>query len=321
MIGRRAMLPRRAARVATAVPTLLALAALSTAVARAEVANRIVATVDGEPITAHQLRKYAKERRGENVPEAQVLEALITEKLLEKEVTAQGIAAKDDEIDRYIQQIQERNGMDQAHFAQALAGQGLTLELYRARVKAEIEKAQLVNREIRQRVNVSPEEIHRYYDAHEADYAIAERVKVRDILFVLDTGADDAEVARVRAKAEEVRDLARKGRDFGDLARQFSEGPGANKGGELGTFSRGEMEAALDEVVFKLKPGEVSEPVRARGGFHLLRVDERVASGHRPLAEVSDEIRESLYNDALEERFQNWLSKDLRERHHVEVFN
>ena len=315
------MLPRRAARVATAVPTLLALAALSTAVARAEVANRIVATIDGEPITAYQLRKYAKEHGGEHTPEAQVLDALVTEKLLEKEVTAQGIAARDEEIDRYIAQIQERNGMDQARFTQALAGQGLTPESYRARVKAEIEKAQLVNREIRQRVNVSPEEIRRYYDAHEADYAIAERVKVRDILFALDAAADDAEIARVRAKAEEVRELARKGRDFGELARQFSEGPGAGKGGELGTFSRGEMEGALDEVVFKLKPGEVSEPVRARGGIHLLRVDERVASGHRPLAEVSDEIRGSLYNDALEERFQNWLSKDLRERHHVEVFN
>src|SRR5262249_4248579 len=144
VIRRRAMLPRRALRVATAVPTLFALAVLSTAVARAEVANRIVATIDGDPITAYQLRKYAKEHGGEHAPEAQVLEALVTEKLLEKESAAQGIAAKDDEIDRYIAQIEERNGMDEAHFRQALTSQGLTLEAYRARVKAEIEKAQLV---------------------------------------------------------------------------------------------------------------------------------------------------------------------------------
>ncbi len=315
------MLPRRAGRVATAVPTVLALVALCAPVARAEIANRIVATIDGDPITAWELRKYVKEHNGEGTPQDKALEALITEKLLDKEVTAQGIAAKDDEIDRYIAQIRERNGMDEARFTQALKSQGLTPEAYRVKVKAEIEKAQLVNREIRQRVNVSPEEIRRYYDAHQDDYAIAERVKVRDIILAIDPDADDAEVARVRAKAEEVRDLARKGRDFGALAKQFSEGPGADKGGELGTFSRGDMEAALDDVVFTLKAGEVSDPVRARGGFHVLRVDERLASGHRPLADVSDEIRESLYNDALEERFQNWLSKDLRERHHVEVFN
>jgi parvulin-like peptidyl-prolyl isomerase len=81
------------------------------------------------------------------------------------------------------------------------------------------------------------------------------------------------------------------------------------------------MESALDEVVFKLKPGEVSEPVRARGGFHLLRVEGHVQSGSRPITEVSDDIRSSLYNEALETRFQQWLSKDLRERHHVEIFN
>jgi parvulin-like peptidyl-prolyl isomerase len=142
---------------------------------------------------------------------------------------------------------------------------------------------------------------------------------VRDIVFAIEAGADDAEVSRVRAKADEVRVLALDGRDFGALAKQFSEGPGADKGGELGTFSRGEMDPTLAEVVFRLKPGEVSQPVRTATGFHLLRVDERVASGHKPLEDVSDEIRETLYNGALESRFENWLSRDLRERHHVEL--
>ena len=250
------------------------------------------------------------------VPGEPVLEAL-----LERECVAQGIAARDEEIDRYIGEIQSRNGMDRERFQRALTAQGLTWEAYRVKVKNEIEKAQLVNREIRQRVNVSPEEIRRYYDAHLSDYAIAERIKVRDILFALDPGADDDEVAHVRGKAEEVRSLALKGRDFGALARQFSEGPGADKGGELGTFGRDEMEGALAAAVVALKPGEVSEPVRARGGFHLLRVDERIAAGHKKIEEVQDDIREALYNDALQARFQNWLSRDLRERHHVEIFD
>src|SRR5207247_10115705 len=102
-----------------------------------------------------------------------------TAKLLEEEIKPQGITAGDDEIDGYIQEIQSRNGMDEARFTHALAEQGMTRESYRLKVKNEIEKAQLVNREIRQRVNVSPEEIRRYYDAHLDDYAIAERVRVR----------------------------------------------------------------------------------------------------------------------------------------------
>src|SRR2546426_1163893 len=127
--------------------------------------------------------------------------------------------------------------------------------------------------------------------------------------------------AHARAKALEVRALALDGHDFGALAEQFSEGPGARKGGELGTFGRGEMEHDLEQAAFALEPGRVSEPVRASGGFHLLRVDERVGAGHKPLDEVQDEIRDTLYNQALEERFREWLSRDLRERHHVEVLD
>ena len=290
-------------------------------VARAEIADRIVATIDGEPITTREVRQWGKERGLQDAPDAHVLDLLITEKLLQKEIKSQGIAARDDEIERYIGEIQARNGVDKERFQKVLAEQGMTYEAYRAKVKNEIEKAQLVNREIRQRVNVSPEEIRRWYDAHAEDYAIADRIRVRDIFFALDDGATEEEVAHVRAKALEVRELAIGGKDFAALARQYSEGPGAEKGGELGTFKRGELDRELEEAVFTLEPKKVSEPIRTGGGVHLLRVDERIAAGRRPLEEVKDDIRESLYNDALEERFQNWLSRDLRERHHVEVLN
>jgi len=315
MIRGAAMRARCGLGVAVGLATMLGVVA-----ARAEVANRIVATVDGEPITAHELKQYAKDRDTGGAEGRQVLDALITDKLLEREIKALGILARDDEIDRYIHEVQARTGMDDARFKQALAGQGMTWEQYRSKVKMEIEKAQLVNREIRQHVNVSPEEIKRYYDTHLADYEIAEQIRVRDIFIPAES--DDVEgLARARAKAEEVRALALAGRDFATLARQFSEGPGADKGGELGTFSRGEMERDLEEALLKLKPGEVSQPIRSGSGFHLLRLDQRIASGHKPLDEVKEDIRNTLYNEALEARFQQWLSHDLRERHHVEVLD
>jgi peptidyl-prolyl cis-trans isomerase SurA len=309
------MRPRRLLRAA-----LVLLAGLAAGAARAEIANRIVATIDGEPVTAYEVHKYAGERGLDGDATDAALQALITDRLLEKEVKALGIAARDEEIDRYIGEIQQRNGLDPQRFEQALTAQGMTVASYRERVKAEIEKAQLVNREIRQRVNVSPEEIRRYYEAHLDEYGVRDRVKVRHILIV-PAGGDPDDVARARAKAEEVRALAARGKNFADLAREYSQGPGADKGGELGTFGRGEMERPLDEAAFALKPGQVSPVVETPAGFHILRVDEHIAAGHRPLDEVRDEIRESLYNQALEDRFQNWLSRDLRERHHVEVLN
>src|SRR3989441_12896922 len=308
-------MPRGVRVAALVLPVLLAGAA------RAEIPTRTVATIDGEPVTAHDLRRYAKEHAAPGTPDARVLEALITDKLLEKEIKAQGITAREDEIDRYVEEIRQRNGMDRERFQAALVAQGLSLETYRARVKSELEKAALVNREIRQHVNVSPEEIRRYYDAHLGDYATAERVQGRDIFLAIEDPADEGSAAHARAKALEVRALALDGHDFGALAAQFSEGPGARKGGELGTFGRGEMEHDLEQAAFGLEPGRVSEPVRASGGFHLLRVDERVGAGHKPLDEVQDEIRDTLHNQALDERFPDWHSPDPRRRHHVEVLD
>jgi peptidyl-prolyl cis-trans isomerase SurA len=314
MIRARAMLRRRGRFVAAV------LLALSVGAARAEVTNRIVATVDGEPITAHELRRYLKERNAESVSERDALQALITDKLLEREIKALGIAAQQDEIDRYVQEIQARNGMDEERFKAALAAQGVTMEAYRARVKGEIEKAQLVNREIRGRVTVSPEEQKRYYDKHLDEYETDERVRVREILIAIDFSEEDA-VERARAEAEEVRKKARDGADFADLMKQYSDAPGADKGEDLGTFARGQMEPELENAVFSLKKGEVSEPVQTSTGFHLLRVEERISSGHRPFEDVKGEIHDRLYNEALEERFQNWISHDLRERHRIEVLD
>ena len=315
MIGGAAMPHGLALRVAAVVAVLLA------GPARAEVANRIVATIDGEPITAHELREWEKERRGDDAPPGDALDSLITQKLLEKEIKAQGISARDEDVDRYLKEVRERSGLDEAGFNKALAERGMTLETYKIKVKSEIERAQLVNKEIRQRVNVSSAEVKRYYDAHLDDYATSDKVKVRAIFLRVEDPADADAVARTRAKAEELRDAVRKGKSFKELAKEHSEGPGAEQGGELGTFARGEMEGRLEEVAFALKGGEVSDPIESGGGFALLYVEERIGGSHRPLDEVSPEIREALYNEALQQRFQDWLSRDLRERHHVEVLN
>jgi len=316
MIGGAAMPHGVALRVAAVIAVLLA------GPARAEVANRIVATIDGEPITAHELREWVKERgEGEDMAPDQALEALITQKLLEKEIKAQGISARDEDVERYMQEVQGRSGLDEAAFQAALKQRGMTVETYKIKVKEEIERAQLVNKEIRQRVNVSSAEIKRYYEAHLSDYATGEKVKVRAIFLRVDDTSDAEAMARARAKATEIRAGARSSKAFQALAKEHSEGPGAEQGGELGTFSRGEMEGRLEEVAFALKEGEVSEPIDSGTGVTLLFVEERIGGSHRPLDEVSPEIREALYNEALQQRFQDWLSRDLRERHHVEVLN
>ncbi|MFN8543529.1 MAG: peptidylprolyl isomerase [Candidatus Binatia bacterium] len=305
----------------TLAATMLLALGIAPGAARAEVVNRVIATIDGEPITAHEFERFTTERVEANVPRDKLLDALITEKLLDREASAQGITARPEDVDSYVKSMKARSRVDDARFEEAIRAQGLTPDEYRARVKSELERTQLVNREIRARVTISNEDVERYYDAHLGDYVQSERITVRDVFFAVPPGADAAAAAHVRAKAEEVRDLAIKGTRFDDLARQFSEGPGADKGGLLGTFARGEMAKPLEEVAFNLKPGDVSPVVETPRGLHILRVDERTGEGHRPVADVREEIREKLYGDALESRFEDWLTRDLRERHHVEVLD
>lgn len=296
-------------------------AVLAAGSGRAEVVNRIIATVDGDPITVHEVEVYRAGSGSTELTEPQALEALITDKLLEKEVVERKIEVKSEDIDHYVDQVKARNRIDDYRFEAALSAQGMTLQRYRDRIKAELQKSQLVNKEIRGRVSVPPEEVDHYYELHREDFKTGERVTVRDIFFRVEPTDSDQEVARIRGKAAEVRQLAVGGRGFDELAKQFSEGPGADKGGLLGTFAHGELEGEMEPVAFSLSPGQLSEVVRTDKGFYILRVDKIEPPGYRSLDEARDQIRETLYQKAVEQRFQDWLSKDLRERHSVEVFN
>jgi peptidyl-prolyl cis-trans isomerase SurA len=291
------------------------------ALGHAEVVNRIIATVDGDPITVHEVQRYRESSGSNELTESQALEALITDKLLEKEVQDKKIEVKSEDIDKYVEQVKERNRIDSYRFEAALAQQGLSLKAYRERIRSELQKSQLVNREIRGRVSVSPDEIERYYQANREGFRTGERVTVRAILFRVEPLDSQAEIDRIRRKAEEVRQLALDGRRFEELAKQFSEAPGAEKGGLLGTFVRGELDPHLEQVVFVMSPGSLSEVVRTDRALQILRVDKFEPPGYRTLDEARDQIREALYQKAVEARFQDWLSRDLRERHSVEVFN
>jgi peptidyl-prolyl cis-trans isomerase SurA len=306
-------------RVGAAI--LLALSVLVVPRVSAREINRVVATVDGDPITALEFHAYLVRLGRPPQPDDVMLEALITEKLLEKEAAAKGVVVSDADVDGYLAEVKARNGMDDATFVTALVQQGLTVEAYRQSVQDELRRAQLINQEIRSHVNVSPEEIQRYYDAQLEDYRIGGGRTVRDIFFPVPAGAGEETTAAVRAQAEEVRAKARSRRAFRKLAEEHSEGPGADQGGLLGTFEKGEMTETLDVVVFSLEPGEVSEVVATPDGFHLLMVDEDVDPSYRPVDEVKDDIRERLYDEALSDRYRDWLVNDLRERHHVEVLN
>jgi peptidyl-prolyl cis-trans isomerase SurA len=305
-------------------PTLLLGVFLAAAPARGELINKILATVDGEPITTHQLTTYADRTiRGRqltaNVDSSALLDALIMEKVIEKEVSDKGIIVRDEDIDHYIEGIRERNNLTDAALQEALAAQGLSMDSYRTQIREEIQKAQLINREIRGKVNVTPEEVQRYYEAHLADYSTSERMQIAHIVFKLDRNAPSDQVAAITAKAQEVYARLKKGADFAEMAKQYSDDASGQNGGDLGWFKKGEMLDSLEKAALQLKVGEVSEPARTPIGLHIIKLVAREGAAHQKLDELADQIKQQLYNAALEERFQKWLTEDLRKRHHVEM--
>jgi peptidyl-prolyl cis-trans isomerase SurA len=291
--------------------------------AGAVVVNRILATVDATPITLYELKTFIRTnplaaQEGQGDPAA-VLDSVITSRLIEVEIEKKGIVIAETEIENYIDQISQQNQITRDQLFAALRDQGLDPAAYRAQIRQELQRAQLINREIRGKVNVTPEDVQRYYDAHLADYEKAPEVTVSHIMLRLAPNAPDEEVQRVEAKAAEIRAQLDREKDFADLARQYSEDPAAESGGSLGTFRMGTLLDALNDAVRDLEVGQYSQPVRSDVGIHIVRLDDRSAETHTPMGDLADEIRDRLYNEALEERYVRWLKEDLRQRHHVEM--
>lgn len=303
----------------------LALVVATAVGARAETLNRIVATIDGDPITQVELEHYGEIARkrpgGDQITDQKViLDELILDKIIRKQVEILGLKASDQQIDNYIESIRSRNNLSEEQLMEALKQQNMSWDQYRAQVRSDIERANLINREIRNKVNVSPEEIERYYKAHLDDYGASPKVTARLITLLVPRDASDADKAAIRAKAEEVQKLAADGGNFAKLAKEYSQGPAAEEGGEIGEVEPDEMQPEFAKAVKKLEPGQVSPLIVTSDGFHILKIEKSSGETHRPLSEVSDEIKEKLYKEAMESRYDRWLNQDLRSRHHVETF-
>lgn len=286
---------------------------------RADVVDQIIATIDEDPVTQSDLERYVSERGGTEEPTREDLANYVTEELLKKEAKAHGIQIADEQIDAYIAQVKAQRNLTDEQFEDALDEQGLTLDVYRREVRAELEKGELINREIRNRVSVSDEQVRRHYDAHRDDYALAERVRLRMILIPLPVDAPPEAAARAEVAVRVLYAKLEAGEDFAEMARQYSAGPGAAQGGDLGFFERGQMVKPLEDVAFRLKAGKISQPIRSPAGFHILKVEERQGAVEQPFEDVQEMIREELYQQELEERYARWLRDDLRAAHHVEI--
>lgn len=295
----------------------------------AAVIERVIVAIDGDPYTVSDLRQYARDKMDRPFPvgdlekvgseDKETLEQFITDKILNLEVKRLGIKISESEIDDYIQRTKEKNRISDEEFKAALEREGMTLPKYRESVRLEIEKSEIINSQVHKKVNVTQEDIERYYRAHSRRYATQDRVHLRHILISIPEKSSGEREKGALERAHEILARARSGEDFGQLARSYSEGAGASNGGDIGWLQRGQLMKEIEEAAFKLAPGLVSSPLRTSLGYHLVKVEAQETGQILPLSAVQEKIREELYAKALEERFQKWLKTDLRKSHRVDV--
>lgn len=144
------------------------------------------------------------------------------------------------------------------------------------------------------KVEVTDREIEDYYEYNIDTFMQPKEVKARHILFKLKEGAPEAEEKEVKEKATKVLEEARKGKDFAILAKKYSEGPTKSEGGDLGYFTAGRMVKPFEDTAFKMKKGEISDLVRTRFGYHIIKVEDVKEARTKALDEVRDQILKIL---------------------------
>ncbi len=144
-------------------------------------------------------------------------------------------------------------------------------------------------------VKIAEDEARQYYADHGSEYHRGPEVRARHILFAVKEDVPEDMIAKVRAQAQSVLDEAKKGKDFAELAKKYSQDEAtAAKGGDLGTFSRGQLVPAFEEAVFALKPGEISNLVRTPFGFHIIKVEEVHPEKTTSFEEARNDIEAAL---------------------------
>ena len=125
----------------------------------------------------------------------------------------------------------------------------------------------------RSKVSISDEELQDYFDENQEEFNTPKTVEARHILLKVDQNAGPEDVEKAKKRALDILKMAREGKDFPELAKKYSEGPTRDRGGYLGTFKREAMVRPFADTAFSMKAGEISEPVRTRFGWHIIKVE------------------------------------------------
>lgn len=294
--------------------------------------DRVVASVDGNPITSYDVNNpsagqsngmagAANPAAASGDPDA-VLKSLIAEQLLNQESAKYANKVDEEQIDQVIQNLAQRDHMTESQMRDQLKAQGISYGEFRNEIRKQVQAMTMVDHEVRQKIHIPDSEIEAYYKSHPDEFTVTEeKYHLAQILVAVPDGAKPDQVEAAKSKADDIRTQLLKGKDFAVLASQDSDDDSKTKGGDLGEFAPGDLNDQIATAIKNVKPGDISDVLRTKYGFQIIKVVSHDKPGTKPLDEVKSEIRDKLTTEQAKAEFQHWIDHDLAKRHDVETMN
>ena len=249
--------------------------------------------------------------------EKHTLRDLVDQSLLVQRGKDMGVSVEADVIKR-LDSIRIDNKLaSMEELEKAVASQGMNFEDFKNNIRNTLLTQKVIGNEVGSHINISDDEVNKYYEAHKAEFVRPEQVALREIV-VSTEGKKPEDLPDLKKKAETALKRVQDGEDFGEIAKRLSDGSTKAQGGFLGVYKRGELAKELEDKVFKMKRKELTEVMETKQGYLILEVLEHYDEGEQSLAKVRNEIMDKLYGARMEPAMREYL-KTLREQSYVVI--
>jgi len=249
--------------------------------------------------------------------EKKLLDRLIVVQVLSRKATAADKAKGQATADKMLAEFRKQAGSEEG-FKRQIAALGMTPESFTAQFTERAVVEEVVNREVRDPISVTPQQVRKFYDENPKRFEQPESVRAAHILLATRDLATNAELPPDKQKAQ--RDLAeallkraRGGEDFSRLAKEFSQDPGSKERGGEYVFARGQMALEFETAAFGLRPGQISDVVTTKYGHHIIKTLESNPAKTVEFDKVKDRIRENLQQEEADKQLPAYLEKMKKE--------
>ena len=283
--------------------------------------------------------------------EKDVLRDLIDQQLLLEKGKDVGITGDTELIKQLDQMRKDMKLESMEELEKAATSQGISYEDFKQNMRNKIVTSKVIGEEVGSHLNIPKDELQKFYDEHKNELEQPESIRLSEILVApqkpaavkpapdkpadsaaADSGAaadnskdqdaaqqaEAAALAAAETKANDLLKQIRAGAGFEDVAKKNSEGPSAAQGGDLGVFKRGTLAKEIEDKAFAMKTGEVTDVMRTKQGFIILKVTDHQMAGIPPLKDVEPKIQDALYYQKLQPALRAYLTK-LREDAYIDI--